>query len=229
MTNITNNISVVNTLPNSHRNKGKSPKFSTEIVMAVISGVFLVLSVATKPWWVQYFKTDSTENKVIDPATTVTSDGLNQKKLNNYPGLKLISNLQSGKRIVDLPNQIWGYSSPIEVVFETRNKNGLLTLTAEASPDYRFEVQKIEDESYLVGFISEENYSNLGSINTEKTITMMVFPNLWSLFNHKVSIPFKSIIMANYREIPKDGTLGGNVYVLDITTTSVSASVYRHE
>lgn len=70
--------------------------------------------------------------------------------------------------------------------------------------NYSFEIQKVENRYYLIGFISDEAYSRLGSVNSNNSLYTMLFPNRWGGAKHSIAIPFEGIYTIRNRTVNLD-------------------------
>ena len=170
----------------------------------------IIIAVISIPWWPQ----------IIRLVIKNTPDAIEQPKessVSKLPkeNLRPLETLETGKRIGELPNNVYFFGSPIGVVYEINDpKNDFLQVTSRRLDNYSFEIQKLDNRYYLIGFISDEIYSRIGSVNSENSIYAVFFPNMWGGAPHPVAIPFDAVYTIQTREIDLDSTT--RISVLDI-------------
>ncbi|MFA6146002.1 MAG: hypothetical protein WC697_01560 [Patescibacteria group bacterium] len=188
---------IVNNKPKKEEKSWKNPR----IIVPAVAMFFAALISA--PWWSNLFPLlfkDDVDNSQI----SINGPVENNSNVFNIL-LRPLESLETGKKIGELPSGVYFFGSPLGIKFEIEDpENDFLQATNKYSNNYSFELQKIDSRYYLVGFIGDEAYSNIGSVNSEKSLNTILFPNLWGGAIHPIAIPFDAIYTINYRTINVD-------------------------
>ena len=156
---------------------------------------------------------------LTDLSTTTTRVLL--EKIRGEHGVRQLLALESGKKLNDVPNATYSFLSPFFIeVSSYEDFSFILRQTTERFSAFYggdFEVHKISnDEIYLLGFASEEGYTNMSSGNI-KTITLFPYPIVDR--KYLLVIPFREIKESEHRKITFDD--GYYIIVLDLNLNLV--------
>lgn len=140
---------------------------------------------------------------------------LSEQIISSKDNLRPLEPLETGKTKSELPNGTYFYAISVAIVYEIENpEKDTFAATNEYSKNFSFEIQKIADRYYVVGFISDEAYSRIGSVNTQNSLYTMLFPSSWGGATNPVAIPFDKIYTIKDRVIDLDPSK--KAYILDI-------------
>lgn len=129
--------------------------------------------------------------------------------------LRPLQPLETGKGISFLPNNTYFYSSAFSIAYQLENMEiDFMNGENEYLQNYSFEIQKNNGRYYVIGFISDEAYSNVGSVSSSNSLFTVLFPESWGGAKNPVAIPFDKVYTAKERTINLDASQ--NVRVLDI-------------
>jgi len=142
-----------------------------------------------------------------------------------FSNLRSLEPLETGKNIDKLPDNIYGFADGLLIAYDIKNQKIFSLSLRSNSYDY-FEIQKTNGDNLLIGFVSEENYSKIGEINTENPITLTLFPIPWNNMNRLVAISFNSISEISYRRIDLDSDK--SLSVLDLKTNRILTGNISH-
>jgi len=172
----------------------KKPEIIISILIATIS----------IPWWPGWIEKI---NKAInnEKEKTIISETSSPSIRASDDLLRPLEPLETGKKIGELPNNVYFFGSPNGVVYEIEDSNNdFLSVTSKRLNNFSFEMQKIDSRYYLVGFVSDEMYSRIGSVNSENSLYAVIFPNKWGGASHPIAIPFDTVYSAQDRTINLD-------------------------
>ncbi|TSC77909.1 MAG: hypothetical protein G01um101424_43 [Parcubacteria group bacterium Gr01-1014_24] len=189
---------------NIEQNKNINPKtnffhkYWREFFLTVIAGV--TIFIITEGKIPQIFNKNNGLNSEIQNTQNILK-GSNLIKDN----LRSLEPLETGKNISKLPDNTYFYALSTSIVYEIENtKEDFLQATNDYFNNYSFEIQKISNRYYLVGSISDEAYSNIGSVSTNNPLYTILFPKSWGGATHYIAIPFDKIYTIKSRTINLD-------------------------
>ncbi len=144
--------------------------------------------------------------------------------------LRALEPLETNKEMSKLPDGIYGYAYAFNIARFIQNDTNSLTLTNQ--PDkYKFEIQKNNDETLIVGFVDETTFSKVGEITKTNPSKVVVFPINWKKDKRLVLIPIKSFIDVTDREIDIDQWT--RISILEGTILSTNSGngikIYRND
>ena len=140
--------------------------------------------------------------------------------------LRKLKPLETDKYLSEMPDNIYGFGFGSAICYELQDKKDFVKLSNIRETSAHFEIQKINNENYLVGFIGDESYANIGKLDKSNKLELMLFPLPWENFKNIVSIPFDSISKIEFRLIntEKNKKIG----VLDIKANKIITNVQGH-
>jgi hypothetical protein len=168
----------------------------------------ILIAFVSIPWWPLVFQNIKGAINFQDKNRLSLSQSVQQNsaQANIKPSkgkLRSLETLETGKTIGQLPNNVYFFASSLSIKFEIKDPKIDFLNASSKDTHYNFELQKIENRYYLIGYISDEAYSVLGNIN-DKSVYTILFPNRWGGATHSVAIPFDSIYTINNRSIDLD-------------------------
>lgn len=200
-------------------------------IIAVLSILIAFISI---PWWPQFihFINGNTSNQIKE------NNSLNQKVQQtptpnapqpNNGELRALDPLETNKDISRLPNGIYGYTYAFSITrFINETSNGL-SLTNQIDK-YKFEIQKINNEISILGFVDETTFSKMGEIGKDNPLAIMLFPINWKNDKKLISIPIMSFVDVSSRDIDLDqlarmSVLEGKLSAVDLR----NIRIYRND
>lgn len=142
--------------------------------------------------------------------------------------IRALEPLETGKKISELPNGVYFFGLPLSIKYEIEDpKDDFLEVTTTRLSWYSFEIQKINNRYYLIGYVSDEIYSKIGSVNSSNHLSTTIYPKSWGDAKHVISIPFDSVIMIKDRTIDLDSQT--KMGVIDIEFKEVIDNPIVHE
>lgn len=177
----------------------KETSFSKQIVITVIGGV-LVLIIGS------FLLPKNTINKIDFEKEDIVREVVDNKSniQETVHELRSLYPLETGKEISELPNNTYFYADPMSVKYEIDDpKKDFLSATNKQLKNYSFEIQKKNSRYYLIGFVSDEFYSTLGSIDVESKHGIL-YPQKLEQAKNPIGIPFDKIYTLRYRNINLD-------------------------
>lgn len=191
--------------------KNNFNRLSATSLWKIISLATLIVAIISIPWWpgiIDFFQKNTSDFPKDNINFSTSTTNLQSNSL-----LRALEPLETGKKIGDLPNGVYFFASPLLIVYEIEDpKNDFLEATNKRFSNHSFEIQKIENRYYLIGFISDEAYSNIGSINSQNSIVTILFPNRWEGAAHPVAIPFDAINTIKDRSIDLDEKTKADIF-----------------
>lgn len=142
-------------------------------------------------------KVSTEQDQKVSAAVNTTTD------TQNYAVRKL-EPLETGKQISELPNSVYFFGSSFGLEKEIKDQKRDWINVSGARSSSSFEVQKVEGRYYLIGFIGDESFSQIGSLSTEKPIYTVIFPSPWGNIKKVIGIPFDSIYSIRERQLDID-------------------------
>jgi len=137
---------------------------------------------------------------LLDLSTAATQTLL--EKVRSEHGVRQLLPLESGKKLVDISPSTYSFLSVFYFEFSSYdNYEVILNKKADRFNPYGnfFEVHKLaNDKVYLLGFVSEETYTN---INAKNEVSLTLFPGPDSERKYLVVIPINTIKESQNREI----------------------------
>ncbi|MFH0764249.1 MAG: hypothetical protein V1927_04535 [Candidatus Omnitrophota bacterium] len=222
----------------------------TAIQVAIISGIFILIA-AIVPLFLTSNKIDtrkdastfpvkSDNNKIVSAKQTGNGNTIIQTNDNsmvnltmqktqyaNVEVLRKLKPLETGKDVSELPSGIYGFSVARAIVYGARYPGDkYLTLSNKKYGSF-FEIQKVKNECFVIGYIGDEAYANIGKVKTANSVELTLSPSPWGSIKNVVSIPLKAILKIEDRVIDIDEDK--NTTVLDMVTTTILTNVYEHE
>ena len=184
----------------------------------------LSIAVISIPWWpqvIQYFSKNKSETSFFDPTSTRISKDFNTQSL------RTLEPLETGKKIGELPNGIYFFAGSHAIMYEIEApEDNFIQAENKGLINHSFEIQKIDDRYFLVGFVSNESYSNIGSVKLGKTLYTVLFPNQCVEATHPIAVPFDAIHRIGYRTINLNEET--DIDVLDIEFSDVKDNPEIH-
>ncbi len=189
-------------MSNNHTKLTRPQKKSGGLV--AIAG--LIIAFISIPWWpqiIQKFKVPNSKDQQIQSnLSEPTPKPSTNIDINTVRPLEV---LETGKHIGELPNGVYFFASPYAIEVEIKDPStDFLAASTKMNHGYSFEIQKIQNRYLLIGFISEESYSKLGSISTNNTLFTMLFPNQWGGARYPIAVPFDQIYAIKNRTVDLD-------------------------
>ncbi len=208
----------IKNLTNSDSGKPKASKyFKHPVLVAVVTGIFVVIAAFIQtPQWFNFRK----KGEGSESLTT-------ESRTNNTPAdsLRGLEALETGKKISDLPNSVYFYATAQDIVFEVQDPARDWIDVRNNKFDDNFEVQKVNGRYYFIGYISDDVYSELGSLG-KKNLYGIVFPYSWGGARKIIGVPFDAIYTISWRRINIDErkTMG----ILEVGFREVTTEVRFH-
>lgn len=141
-------------------------------------------------------------------------------------GLKSINPSDNGKEISQLPDGVYFYASPSLIISEVKSPKYDYLTTRDVRQGSDFELQKIENRYYIIGFFSDENYAKVDSINSFNSLNAKLFPVRWGGAKNAVAIPFDSVYSINEGEFIFDEN--NKAIILNIGSREVRNNTEYH-
>lgn len=199
----------------------------TTIVGGVITGIFLIISTLLSRTPSNYKKIDNTikhnnkiSEKVDDRKNNTDTLELSNNNLSPDTKLRKLDPLETGKRLDELPNGIYAYIDGINVQYVS--PRAAIRASSRGGLPTSFEIQKQNNEIFLIGYIGEESCARIGQIEKLKGLECTLFPRPWKNIQNKVSVPLDSISKVDGRLIDVDDPHSSMIYVLDLFTKKIS-------
>lgn len=170
----------------------------------------------------------STNNIKIEPKSVDHLTGA-EPSSTKIVSLKKLKPLETGKHLNELPDNIYGFVHAWALSWDLKmpKNEQRMILSNERQTDYFFEVQKFNNRFYLVGFIGDESYANIGKVNKSNVLELTLFALPRENFKNLVAIPFESISKIDDRDI-NIGT-GRSARVFDIVTNNIISDIQGHD
>lgn len=190
------------------------------------NGIITIIAIISIPWWPSWFS--FLTNKEVDQTSVNTAVAPVEKISTMTDKLRPLEPLETGKKIGELPNGVYFFAqSSNGIVYEVENSSDdFLSVTNKHYTNSSFELQKIDNRYYLIGFVSDETYSRIGSVNSKNSLFSVVFPNKWGGATHPIAVPFDAIYTIHDREIDLDSNSKMNV--LDVGFKEVNDHPETH-
>ena len=197
---------------------------SATVKGALIVGICTIIAaIITSPLWWHLIN----EEKSTFGTSDKTKDTISISSLTKIDPFRKLRPLETDKHITELPNGIYGFLYAHSIVYGRNDELKVyLRLKGNRIGRLTFEVQKQNDEIFILGYISDEAYSKIGLIDTTAGMQVTLFPDIWGDFKNIVSIPFNSIKNALEREIEIDSV--SRVKVLELRVSKILTSTYSH-
>ena len=196
--------------------------------------VFIPLIVAVLAGLILYYffgigkpsQTATNINSLAQSGNFISSQISSTTPLSNTV-IRPLQALETGKSIGELPNDVYFFSDPSPISSEILNPTfDFISASNVREKNYSFEIQKIDNRYYLVGYISSEDYANIGTVGASKPMYTILFPNKWGIGVDVVAVPFDSIYTIKGRTINIDSS--NNIYVLDLGFKSLRTDLMAH-
>ncbi len=142
--------------------------------------------------------------------------------------VRALEPLETGKKIGELPNGVYFYDSPRAIEYEIEEPDDDFLNASSRDTKYSFEMQKVKNRYYLIGFISDEAYSKIGSISQDSIYTML-FPNIWGGATKPVAIPFDSIYTIKTRTLDLDASKSIDMFDIGFREVLEKPSIHKVE
>lgn len=193
----------------------KGNKVPHDSALFIITIIGILIAFVSIPWWPSFFQRIRGNKNVLQSEKPQIVQQLPQSSsspINNVLGpLRALAPLETGKKIGDLPNGVYFFASPLSIQYEVENSNQDFLEASSKDNYYYFEIQKSENRYYLIGFISDEAHSKIGSITKEPIYTQL-FPNSWGVGGKAVAIPFDSVYTIRKRTVDLDETKSVDIF-----------------
>ncbi|OGD84117.1 hypothetical protein A2572_03255 [Candidatus Collierbacteria bacterium RIFOXYD1_FULL_40_9] len=167
--------------------------------------------------------------KFIDtPQATLSSnveESRNVQSVTTPTTVRTLEPLETGKNIDRLPDNMYGFEDSIDIAAYIKYPNNF-PLKLSNSNYKNFEIQKINNVIYLLGFIGDESFSKIGEISNSKPIDLVLFPASWGSMKHLIAIPFDSISNIEHRRVDLD--YNNSIGILDLSTNKIFTGVTAH-
>lgn len=158
--------------------------------------------------------------------TQLTSPNQNFVKI-SVDGLRGLESLETGKPMNELPDGVYFFQIPAAIVSQLDDMSyPFLLVRNKRLGNYSFEIQKYDKRYYLVGFVSDEVYAQLGSVSSQKPLYEVLYPVNWGGASHPIAIPFDQIVTIRERDIDLDAST--EMSVLDISFKEVKTYAIAH-
>lgn len=201
----------------------KQPNLQIIFLLAV-----LIISIVGISWWLGIFD--------FFPKMTLSSLE-NAADLQNNESLRSLESLETGKKISQLPNNVYFFDLANAVVYEAEDAiNDFIDAKKYRMFDDCFEIQKVDNRYYIIGFIGDSAYIkqsftilplSFEIINLPNPTDFVVFPYPWGGSKKAIGIPFDSISNISYRKLDIDKNF--SISVLDIRTKEIVENIIPHE
>jgi len=212
---------------------GNNDKSEIILIIKILKYLVLPIVVTVIGGWILF---NITEKKIItddldNKQEILSEEPVEQKK--DFEGnvrytikLRSLEPLETGKKIGEIPNGVYFFVWQFEIDEELEKDGDDWIAVSSVDHPSKFEIQKIDDRYYIVGFISDESHSKLGSIDEESIYTTL-FPNQWNGAKNLIAIPFESIYTIKERSIDFDESK--SVDALDIGFKAVLENPTIHK
>lgn len=142
--------------------------------------------------------------------------------------LRPLQPLETGKKISQIPNDVYFFGHPSWIETEIKdNENDWLEVSSKDT-SYNFEMQKIDNRYYLLGYISDEAQSKIGTISDDSIYTQL-FPNKWGGASSLISIPFDAIYTIKAREINLDELKSVSIFDIGFKEVIENPKVHKQK
>lgn len=142
--------------------------------------------------------------------------------------LRALETLETGKSIGDLPNGVYFFASSLAIRYELDDPDKDFLRASRNDSRGSFEVQKIRNRYYLIGYLSPEAHAKIGSISKDSIYTQL-FPNVWDGATKTVAIPFDAIYTINEREIDLDENKSIDIFDIGFKDVSENPEIHKKE
>lgn len=186
------------------KDKSKTPLYKNLAFWA------LIVAIVSMPWWpnvFSYFKSRS-DKKASDIQQIETPVPILSSRLGIVRGLEP---LETGKKIGKLPNGVYFFAHPTDIKHEIEKPDIDWLKASSKDTRYNFEIQKVDNRYYLLGYISSEAHAKIGSISEESIYTQL-FPNSWGGAKKVVAVPFDAIYTIKQRSIDLDEDKSATIF-----------------
>jgi len=201
------------------KKKAKQSKFQQwwdKNRMFIVSLAVLIVAISSSPWWLRYFSaTPESEQPIVELYSKSTSRSL-----------RALEPLETGKQIMELPHGVYFFVDPIFASYGVKNPEAYFFQATNRRRDNYFEVQKTENNYYLIGFISDEAYANIASVDRDNSMYTILFSNQWRDVKHPIAIPFDAINTIRSRRLDIDKQT--QIQVLDVDFIEVKDNPEVH-
>src|SRR3989338_706116 len=133
-----------------------------------------------------------------------------------YNSVRRLEPLETGKYIGDLPNDIYGFAHVENVAYEitTAKPHWKSLKLFNQRDEHYFELQKHDNNHYLIGFIGADTFSRIGEITGSSSVAITLSPYKWGTEVKAVEILLNKIESAESR--PINVNQEEIMYVLDL-------------
>lgn len=211
-------------VPFNKKSRGVKLLCDPYFIVAVLA---LLVGLISIPWWpyiLQQVKTSNIKNQQNPSSLTKSNDTLSGGKLGF---VRALESLETGKKISELPNGVYFFSTPVGIEYEIENIGVDFIKASGFSNGYKFEIQKFKNRYYLIGFVSDETRSNLSSANSAKPLSAILYPNSWGGATHAIAIPFDMINAIDYRDIEQDAKTKITVFDIEFKEVIDNPEIHR--
>jgi hypothetical protein len=184
---------------NSKQERSKNVWYKNLTIMVPAVSVVLA-AIISAPWWSDLL---SKQNHTKQNGSMLEQVSGSPTPPSYTDNLRPLRPLETGKKIGELPDGVYFFAHPRSIFYELEEADYDWIEASSKDTSYSYELQKKDQRYYLLGFISDEAHSKIGSISSNPIYTQL-FPNRWGGATNLVAIPFDSIYLAKDREINLD-------------------------
>jgi hypothetical protein len=201
------------TTQSTSASKKETEQTKTKWIVASIL-VPIICAFIQSSWFIPLILSNTWAQKPL-LTTTLTSDN-NLSQTQETDLLRALEPLETGKLLQELPNNTYFYANIPSIQAEISHILENYIRATNKDEDYYFELQKVNDTYYLIGFVSKETYSNVLSPKST-SYSFILYPKYDEDYSKVIAIPFDSITQINDRTLNIDKNL--DIYIFDISIT----------
>jgi len=155
------------------------------------------------------------------PPTSETATVLESASSSAASSLRTMTDAESFEDAEDLPNGIVAFVSAKHLFYNhLYPTGGYPVLGQRREGDNTFELRKLHDEYFLIGYVDDGSLLHLDQASSSTPLALRLIPQPWLAVNHGVSIPLSAITTIVTKEKNLAGS--GNTIVLDLETTNIT-------
>jgi len=213
-------------------NSNKPESLFKKYFWQIFSGIVVTVVAALLVGYITNF---SNTNVTYLSGDMVLSLGDSQEEINGgsekevkIDNVRKLDPLETGKYIGELPNGIYFFARDNVIICElTEYREECLTSSNKRGRN-DFEIQKVDNEYILIGFIGIESYSKIGSTNAENPLRSVVFfPKPWGEITRVVGVKFSKICRLKMRTVDIDEN--STMDIFDMCASEVLTNITPHE
>jgi hypothetical protein len=156
------------------------------LTLTILSGIFVLLGgvVGSTTTWIL--------NELEPPTQAVDlSQGASLVLADN---LRVVQNYELKQHISRLPNNVYGFTYGFKLSSEFHDQDGKLYIDLEPEANqHKFELQKISNRIFIVGFVDQENYRKIIDASQDNLVEIKLFSQPWQEVKYVVAVPYDSL------------------------------------